>query len=97
MSDNELLLAISSMIDQKLKPISNMIDQKLEPINDRLKRIELTQENDILPRLQNIESCYTSTFKRYQSSVELIESMQADIEVLKHVVTEHSEKLQKLA
>jgi len=86
MTDNELLLAIS-----------NMIDQKLKPINDRLKRIELTQENDILPRLQNIESCYTSTFKRYQSSVELIESMQADIDVLKHVVTEHSEKLQKLA
>jgi len=86
MTDNELLLAIS-----------NMIDQKLKPINDRLKRIELTQENDILPRLQNIESCYTSTFKRYQSSVEQIESMQADIDVLKHVVTEHSEKLQKLA
>jgi len=48
MTDNELLLAISGMMDQKLKPI-----------NDRLKRIELTQENDILPRLQNIETCYT--------------------------------------
>ncbi len=47
MTDNELLLAIS-----------NMLDKKLEPVNDRLKRIELTQENDILPRLQNIESCY---------------------------------------
>ena len=50
MTDNALLLAISSMLDKKL-----------EPINDRLKRIELTQENDILPRVQNIESCYTST------------------------------------
>ena len=58
MTDNELLLEIS-----------NMLDKKLEPINDRLKRIELTQENDILPRLQNIESCYTSTYKWYKNSV----------------------------
>lgn len=43
MTDNELLLAISEMLDNKLKPV-----------NDRLKKIELTQENDILPRLQNI-------------------------------------------
>ena len=33
MADNELLLAISDMMDKKLKPV-----------NDRLKKIELTQE-----------------------------------------------------
>lgn len=86
MTDNELLLAMSDMLDKKLKPI-----------NDRLKKIELTQENDILPRLQNIESCYTSTYKRYQTGVEQIEAMQADIDVIKSVIREHSEKLQKLA
>ena len=36
MNDNELLLAISDMMDKKLKPI-----------NDRLKKIEITQENNI--------------------------------------------------
>ena len=86
MTDNELLLAISDMLDKKLKPV-----------NDRLKKIELTQETDILPRLQNIESCYTSTYKRYQTGVEQIEAMQADIEILKKVVTDHSEKLQKIS
>lgn len=86
MTDNELLLAISDMLDKKLKPV-----------NDRLKKIELTQENDILPRIQNIESCYTSTYKRYQTGVEQIEAMQADIDVMKKVIAEHSEKLQKLA
>ena len=74
-----------------------MLDKKLKPVNDRLKKIELTQENDILPRLQNIESCYTSTYKRYQTGVEQIEAMQADIEILKKVVTDHSEKLQKIS
>lgn len=53
MTDNELLLAIS-----------NMMDKKLKPINDRLTKIELTQETKILPRLEEIESCYTSTFNR---------------------------------
>ena len=86
MTDNELLLALSDMFDKKLKPI-----------NDRLKKIELTQENDILPRLQNIESCYTSTYKRYQTGVEQIEAMQADIDILRKVVTDHSEKLQKIS
>ena len=86
MTDNELLLAISSMLDKKL-----------EPINDRLKRIELTQENDILPRVQNIESCYTSTDEHYKSSVADYEAMKQDISIIKQVVAEHSEKLQKIS
>lgn len=86
MTDNELLLAISDMMDKKLKPI-----------NDKLKQIELTQENDILPRLQNIEACYTSTYKRYQSGTEQIDAMQTDIDIMKKVIREHSERLQKLA
>lgn len=90
MTDNELLLAMSGMLD-------DMLDKKLKPVNDRLKKIELTQENDILPRLQNIESCYISTFKRYQAGAEQIEGMQADIDVMKKVLAEHSEKLQRIS
>lgn len=86
MTDHELLLAISDIMDKKLKPI-----------NDRLTKIELTQENKILPRLQEIESCYTGTFNRYQSGVEQIEAIQADIDVIKSVIREHSEKLQDIS
>lgn len=86
MTDNELLLAISDMIDKKLKPLQ-----------DDIRDIKLTQENDILPRLQNIESCYTSTYKRYQSGISQMESMQSDIDIMKKVITEHSEKLQKIS
>ena len=86
MTDSELLLAISDMMDRKLKPI-----------NDKLKKIELTQENDILPRLQNIEACYTNTYKRYQSGIEQIDAMQTDIDIMKKVIGEHSEKLQKIS
>lgn len=41
MSNNELLLAIS-----------NIMDIKLKPVHDRLDKIELTLENNILPRLK---------------------------------------------
>lgn len=68
----------------------NIID-----INGRLKKIELTQENIILPRLQNIESCYTSTYDRYRDHVEDYETMKQDITVLKKVVAGHSEKFEK--
>lgn len=86
MTDNELLLALS-----------NLFDKKLKPIEQRLTNIELTLENDIKPRLQNIEACYTSTYDRYKSSVENYEAMQTDIEILKRVVTEHSERLKEIS
>ena len=38
--------------------ISQLLDAKLKPV-------QLLLENDVLPRLQNIESCYTSTYRRY--------------------------------
>lgn len=86
MTDNELLLAIS-----------NMMDKKIKPIEDRQKKIELLLENEILSRLQNIESCYTSTYRRYAVGIEKLEAMEQDIELLKKVIEEHSDKLNKIA
>lgn len=89
MTENEILLALSNM----LEPIRN----DLQDIKSRVKKIEITQENEILPRLQNIESCYTSTYDRYKDNVEDYETMKQDIAILKKVVTEHSDKLQKIS
>ena len=85
MTDNEMLLALSDLFDKKLKPIE-----------DRTKSIELRLENDVLPHLQNIESCYTSTYTRYKNGIERLEAMQADIDIMKKVISEHSEKLQRI-
>lgn len=86
MTDYELLLAMS-----------DLLDKKLQPIKDDIQFLKLQNENDILPRLQNIEACYTSTYNRYKSGIYQIDAMQADIDVMKSVIREHSEKLQKLA
>jgi len=86
MSDNELILTLSDLLDKKLKPIEH-----------KLLNIDLQLENNILPRLQNIESCYTSTYNRYQTGVSQIDAMQSDIDVIKNVIREHSSKLQKIS
>lgn len=44
MADNELLLALSDMIDKKL-------DSKLEPIKNDIRDIKLDIENDIKPHI----------------------------------------------
>lgn len=89
MTDNELLLAISNMIDP--------MKEDIQEIKNRVKRIELTQENIVLPRLNTIESCYTSTYDKYKENIETYESMKQDIAIIKKVVAEHSEKLQKIS
>lgn len=91
MTDNELLLAISDMMDKKL-------DARLNPIESRIKRIEVDLlENNVIPRLNTIESCYTSTYDRYKDSIDDYEAIKQDISIIKKVVAEHSERLQKLA
>lgn len=85
-----------ALTNEDLLAISQLLDTKLKPLEDRAKNIELLLENDTLPRLQNIESCYTSTYRRYANGISQIEAMAADIGVMKKVVTEHSQKLQAL-
>lgn len=79
MTDNELLLSISELLDKKIKPI------------------EILLEQDVLPRLQNIESCYTSTYRRYAAGSEEIDALKADIEIIKNVIAEHSKKLKDIS
>ena len=101
MTDNELLLAIGDLMDKKLK---SELQAELQPIKDnmqefmnRMTKIELHLENVTDKNIQFIAENYTPASKRYMQESARIESMQADIEVMKSVIREHSEKLQKLA
>ncbi|MCM1047610.1 MAG: hypothetical protein NC433_04210 [Clostridiales bacterium] len=88
---NEDLLSISRLLDTKL-------DTRLSVIDNRLKRVEVDLlENNVIPRLNTIEACYTSTYNRYKDYADRMDNAFSDIELLKNVVSEHSEKLQKLA
>lgn len=116
MTNNELLLNLSGLLDKKLSPVNDKLEKidnciknnivpRLDNLEDTLnnnlspnvKRINLTLENSISPRLQNIEACYVSTYKRYQSGVDQFDAMEIDIQIMKSVLREHSEKLQKIS
>ena len=115
MTNNELLLNISDLLDKKISPIydklekvesrmdnfESRMDNFADILNNQIfpsiKLINLKLENDILPRLQTIEECYLSTYKRYQSGAEHFDSMEIDIQIMKNVLREHSDKLQKIS
>lgn len=99
MTDNELLLAISNILDEKLEEkLDKKFDERLAPIERRLKRIEVDLlENNVLPRLNTIEACYTDTYNRYKNSVDKMQEAFEDISLLKKVVAEHSVKLQMMS
>lgn len=109
MTDNELLLAISNMLDpikediqgikediRRIKEEVQEVKEDLQETKDKVRKIELVQENVILPQLNTIESCYISVYGRYKDNVDY-ESMKQDISIIKKVVAEHSEKLQKIS
>ncbi len=74
------------------------IEEKILPQMQRdIRKNQIILENDVLPRLQTIENCYTTTYRRYVNGSEQIETMQMDINVLKDVVAEHSEQLRKIS
>lgn len=87
-----------SLTNEDLLAISQLLDIKIKPIENQLKRVQVDLlENNIIPRLSTIESCYTDTYNRYKEFADKMESGVADIDLLKKVVSEHSEKLQKIS
>lgn len=111
MTDNELLLAISGMLDNKLQselqPLRNdlqtlrndlqYVRNDLQSIKGEVHQVKLYQENVISPRLDTIESCYIDTYNRYKNYGDKMQAAFDDIEIMKKVIAEHSEKLQELA
>lgn len=133
MSNNELLLALSEMMDTKLKSVlQEELKKEIQPIKADIAELkqeiqpmkadiaELKQEIQpmkvsignlerevagIKIHLENVTDRnirllaenYVPAARRYEKEASQIESMKTDIEILKQVVTEHSEKLQKLA
>lgn len=106
MVDEELLLAISNVMDAKLEALGKVMDAKIEALGKNMdmkmegmkaeiQDIKLYQENVIMPRLQNIEDAYLSTFGRYQEAADRMEGAYVDVGLLKKVVQNHSLELQE--
>lgn len=87
-------------LDDKVNALDNKfidLNHRVESLESGLHNVRLFQENIILPRLNTIESCYLDTFNRYQKNADKMEIVYEDVDLLKKVAVDHSEKLQKLA
>lgn len=94
MSDNELLLAISDMLETKVKAI---LQTEFQPVKDDIRDIKIDIENRIKPDIKLLAENYVPAAKKYEKAVPQLEAMQADIELMKKIITEHSEKLQMIS
>lgn len=128
MTDQQLLLAISSIMDEKIKPLEHRMDgmeQKMDGMEQRMdgmeqrmdrmeqrmdgmeqrigaveqsnRRISLQLEHNVIPHLNELSECYTSTYKEYAKRLDKIDACQMDVDILKHVVAEHSQILQQFS
>lgn len=94
---NEDLLAISQLLDTKLKAELKPIQNDIETIKNEQRRINLIIENEIRSDIKLLAENYMPAAKKYEREAAKIEAMQADIDVMKNVIREHSEKLQKIS
>lgn len=76
----------------------NLTNEDLLAISELLaSKLKLNRENVIMPQIRILAENYLPAAKRYEKSVSQIETMQTDINMLKHVVSKHSKQLQNLA
>lgn len=91
---NEDLLAISQLLDVKLDA---KLKSELQPLKDDIRDIKLHLENVTDKNIQLLAENYVPAAKRYEKAVPEIQAMQADIDIMKKVITDHSEKLKKIS
>ena len=66
-------------------------------MRDDIRDLKLHLENVTDTNIQLLSENYVPAAKRYEKAAAQIEAMQADMDVKKSVIREHSEKFQKLA
>ena len=93
MTNEELLVAMSNMMDQRLDEKLELLKKDMSEVKDRVTNIELNIENDIRPGIITLCDAYGTQFDRYSISIESHEKMKTDIEVLKSIVSRHFDLL----
>lgn len=89
--------AVRDELHAEIQAVRDELDEKIQSLDARVLQLQLNQDTVIMPTLNDIASCYTDTFKRYQAYGDKMDSVYEDVNLLKKVVMDHSVKLQKLA
>ncbi len=62
-----------------------------------IKKLQITQENQIMPVLSDLVVCYKDTYDRYRAGIEEHDKMRMDIDVIKIVLGEHDQVIKKIS
>ena len=89
--------SVKAELQSEIRAVRADLQGEIDLLQAEVHQIKLFQENVVMPQLNTIQSCYTSTYNRYKDSVEGYEALQADNELMKQIMMQHSEQLQKLA
>lgn len=73
------------------------LESRMGSLEKEVRRNSILLENEVLPRVQTIEKMYVGSSRNFMEKVAQIDSMQNDIDVMKVVIQEHSEKLEKIS
>lgn len=87
---------MQGQMDSRFVQMQGTVDLRFDQMQNQLDHMNLLMENDVLPRLQNIESCYVDTYRRYVVKMEEMDSLKLDMDVVKDVLKEHSGKLEAM-
>ncbi|MFG6347276.1 MAG: hypothetical protein K1W15_00985 [Lachnospiraceae bacterium] len=104
---SEDLLAISNLLDVKLKPIDNRLtnleikvdnlETKVDAIDNRLTSLEVHIENVTDKNIALLAENYVPAARQFEKASYKIEALQADNDIIKKVLGEHSKKLEKIS
>ena len=94
---NSLRAEIAETRDSLQNSLRTEIAETRDSLQSQLTQINLTLEQNVVPRLNTIESCYVSTYERYSQGINQLESIQSDILVMKDVIMKHSTQLAKIS
>ena len=104
---SEDLLAISNLLDVKLKPIDNRLtnleikvdnlETKVDAIDNRLTSLEVHIENVTDKNIALLAENYVPAARQFEKASYKIEALQSDNDIIKKVLGEHSKKLEKIS
>ncbi len=82
---------------QGLKAEQQEMKAEIQGLKAEQQRINLIIENEIRPDIKALAENYMPAAKKYEKATADMEGMQMDMDVMKHVVAEHNEKLKRIS
>lgn len=81
---------------QSLKSEMQGLKTETQGLKERMTNVELLLETYVVPSLKDLCKVVNTEYRRYEISIESHEQMKTDTDVLKSVVSDHSERIIRL-